>query len=120
MTNFENVVNISTREEQTDFGKVWYVNSSDGAFRFAIYRYDDDIETVYLSNVFVSKAKRGQGYGNIILNATDNIAREMDAKSICLKVKKDSFVHEWYTRHGYTDIEIDTDDTSYEWMKKDV
>lgn len=92
----------------------------DKLMRFSIYRYDDDKDTIYLAGVFVDESIRGQGRGNEILSLADDIARMMGAKTICLKVKKDSFTHKWYARHGYTDIETDTEDTSYEWMKKDV
>lgn len=45
---------VTTKHEKTDFGDVWYMTSEpEGIFRFAIYRYDDDRETIYLSNVFV-------------------------------------------------------------------
>ena len=111
---------IITREEQTDFGKIWYVNSSDNAFRFAVYRYDDDLDTVYLSNVFVSEKRRGNGLGNVILNSAESIAKNMGAKTICLKAKKNSVVYDWYARHGYTDIEPDIEDADYEWMQKNI
>jgi predicted GNAT family acetyltransferase len=111
-----------TLHKQTDFGDVWYVNSTDGSFRFAIYRYDDDSDTIYLSNVFVSEENRGQGYGNTILNIVDDIAKGMGATTICLTVKKGSFAHQWYERHGYEDF-CDNEDEGYVghiWMKKQL
>ena len=42
---------VFTSYEKTDFGEVWYMTSDPkGIFRFAIYRYDDDRDTIYLSN----------------------------------------------------------------------
>ena len=66
-----------TTHKKTDFGDVWYVNADDGSFRFAIYRYDDDSGTVYLSNVFVREESRGKGYGNCILDIVDKVAKGM-------------------------------------------
>ena len=57
-------------------------------------------------------------YGNAILNAADRIAKKMNADSICLKVKRDSFVYEWYKRHGYSDLCADDEDKEFMWMVK--
>ena len=112
---------VTTNHEKTDFGDVWYMTSEpQDIFRFAIYRYDDDKETVYLSNVFVGKEHRKQGLGNIILNTVDKVAKKLKANTICLKVKQDSFVHEWYGRHGYSDLNIDEEEPQFIWMRKKV
>ena len=114
-----NKMKISVKHEKTDFGDVWYISSSPkGIFRFAIYRYDDDKKTIYLSNVFVDKEHRKEGIGNAILNAADKIAKKMNADSICLKVKRDSFVYEWYKRYGYSDLCVDDEDKEFMWMVK--
>ena len=110
----------TTTHEKTDFGDLWYVNSTDGSFRFAIYRYDDDSDTVYLSNVFVREESRGKGYGNCILDTTNNMANEMSAKMIGLKVKKGSFAHQWYSRHGYSDLTDDEENSQFVWMTKSI
>ena len=114
-----NRMKISVKKEKTDFGNVWYISSNPkGIFRFAIYRYDDDKKTIYLSNVFVDKEHRKEGIGNAILNAADKIAKKMNADSICLKVKRDSFVYEWYKRYGYSDLCVDDEDKEFMWMVK--
>ena len=112
---------VTTNHEKTDFGDVWYMTSEpQDIFRFAIYRYNDDKETVYLSNVFVGKEHRKQGLGNIILNTADNVAKKLKANTICLKVKQDSFVHEWYGRHGYSDLSLDDEEPQFIWMRKKI
>lgn len=113
---------ITTTHKKTDFGDVWNINASDDTFRFAIYRYDDDADIVYLSNVFVKEDSRGQGYGNTILDIVDKVAEGMGATTVCLTVKKGSFAHEWYKRHGYEDF-CDNEDEDYVghiWMKKQL
>ena len=110
---------ILVKQEKTDFGDVWHISSSPKCiFRFAIYGYDDDKKTIYLSNVFVDEEHRREGFGNSILNVADKIAKKMNADSICLKAKIDSFVHEWYKRHGYSDLCIDEENKEYTWMVK--
>ena len=108
------------RHKKTDFGDVWYVNAVDGTYRFAVYKYDDDQETIYLSNVFVKEESRRQGYGNEILASAEDYARRLNASVICLKVLSGSDVHRWYKRHGYEDLEKDEEERGYMWMKKDL
>ena len=47
------------REEITEFGKVFYYDYPN--YHFALYIYDDDDETIYLSNVKVDAEARGKG-----------------------------------------------------------
>ena len=112
---------VTTKHEKTDFGDIWYMSSvPKDIFRFTIYRYDDNKENVYLSNVFVGKEHRKQGFGNNILNTADKIAKKLNAKIICLKVKQDSFVHEWYGRYGYSDLSVDEEEPQFIWMIKNI
>ena len=106
------------RHKKTDFGDVWYVNAADGTYRFAVYKYDDDDETIYLSNVFVREDSRRQGYGNEILTSAEDYAKRLNASVICLKVLSGSDVHRWYKRHGYEDLEKDEEERGYMWMRK--
>lgn len=108
------------RHKKTDFGDVWYVNAIDGTYRFAVYKYDDDNDTIYLSNVFVKEDSRRQGYGNEILTSAEEYANRLGVSVICLKVLSGSDVHRWYKRHGYEDLEKDEEERGYMWMKKDL
>lgn len=111
---------IKIKHEKTDFGDVWYYNEKNNILRFAIYRYDDDIDTIYLSNVFVNSEYRQHGYGNKILNTVDKIAKELGASSICLKVLKHSFPYGWYKKHGYIDLIDDTEEDKFIWLIKHI
>lgn len=71
---------------------VHYYNGDN--YRFALYVYDDDPETVYLANVFVHKRSRGHGIGNNILATAEQEALKMNADTLCLKCLKDSWVHD--------------------------
>jgi len=114
------VPQMNHKEKITEWGKVWYFNNTENTFRFAMYQYDDDPDIIYLSNVFVSSEYRGIGLGDGILNAADRIAENKGAKTIFLKVKKGSFAHNWYKRHSYADDQIDEEDNTMIWMKKEV
>lgn len=117
---YENKSNINTKEEKTNFGKVWYINAVDNSFRFALYRYDDDSNCLYLSNVFVEESSRRQGLGNYILNLTNDFAKKMNVKEIFLKVKKGTFMCKWYEKNGYEYFSDDETDSNYIWMVKEV
>ena len=41
-------------------------------------------------------------------------------KFICLKVKQDSFSHDWYGRYGYLDLSVDDEEPQFIWMSKNV
>lgn len=112
---------VATKHEKTNFGDVWYMSSvPKDIFRFAIYRYNDDKKIVYLSNVLVDKGHRKQGLGNNILNIADKVAKNLKANTICLKVKQNTFVHEWYGRHGYSDLSVDKEESQFIWMTKNM
>jgi GNAT superfamily N-acetyltransferase len=111
-------MDVKTRQEKTDFGTVWFVNDTENTFRFALYQYDDDLDSIYLSNVFVSKKYRGKGIGNSILSSAEKIAKIKNANKIFLKVKKGSFANYWYERHGYS--YFSNHRNGYIWMIKNI
>lgn len=111
-----NYVDIQMYNE--DFGVVWKINAIDKSFRFALYMYDDDENTMYLSNIFVKRSERNQGLGDSILMSADELARRVNAKQIILTVKDDSFMHNWYKRRGYEDLEDNYERRGYVWMIK--
>ena len=43
-----------------------------------MYIYDDDVETIYLSNVYVDPIARGKNLGNKILKLADQDAKNME------------------------------------------
>ena len=108
------------KEEITDWGKIHYYKSLEDTFRFAIYEYNDEPGVIYLSNMFVSPESRHVGFGNTILKLVDEIAKNKGAYVIFLKVKKGSFAHNWYNRHGYIDNQVDKEDNAMIWMKKEI
>lgn len=109
---------VKIKKESTDFGTTWMVDAVDKSFRYALYCYDDDPTTFYLSNVFVKSEHRKSGLGNYILQGAENMARELHGGLLFLKVHKNTFVHDWYERHGFSDVTEDQDELNYMWMKK--
>ena len=102
-------------KETTDWGIIYYYKND--CCRFALYAYNDDKNTMYLSNVKVEQSARGRGLGNKILELADKEAKKYNYTVICLKVLKSSWVHDWYANHGYSDFCYDGEDADYVWMK---
>lgn len=106
---------MNTTKEITDWGIIYYYKNN--CCRFALYAYNDDKHTMYLSNVKVEQPARGRGIGNKILGLADKEAKKYNYTTICLKVLKSSWIHDWYTNHGYSDFCCDGEDADYVWMK---
>ena len=102
-------------KEITDWGIIYYYKND--FCRFALYAYNDDKDTMYLSNVKVEQSARGHGLGNKILELADKEVKNYNYNVICLKVLKSSWVHDWYANHGYSDLCYDDEDDNYIWMK---
>ena len=75
-----------------------------GTYRFSIYRYDDNLQEIFLANVFVKKRYRHKGLGNKIIKQAVNEAKKLKGKVLILNCKKYSWVHGWYKRKGFKDI----------------
>ena len=105
--------NMTVTKEITDWGIIYYYKND--CCSFALYAYNDDKYSMYLSNVKVEESARGRGIGNKILELADKEARKYHYGVICLKVLKSSWVHDWYAKHGYKDFCYDED--NYVWMK---
>ena len=106
---------MNITKETTDWGIVYHYKND--CCRFALYAYNDDKNTMYLSNVKVEQSARGRGLGNKILEFADKEAKKYNYTVICLKVLKSSWVHDWYANHGYSDFCYDSEDADYVWMK---
>ena len=60
---------MNIKKETTDWGVIHYYKND--YCRFALYAYNDDKNTMYLSNVKVEQSARGRGLGNKILELAD-------------------------------------------------
>ena len=109
--------NLDLSVEKTAWGIIYYYKNTKCSF--ALYMYDDDKKSLYLSNVSVSDTERGKGIGNEILEFVYNQANKRDVDSLYLFVLENSWMHEWYKRKGFVDHSY-TDDPRYVWMVKEM
>ena len=113
-------IEYSVKKETTDFGNVWYFTDKKKISRFALYVYNDEPQNFYLSNIYVDINYRQSGHGNYILEKATEIAKKHNAENLMLKVLSNSFMHEWYTRHGFKDLIPDEEESEYIWMIKKI
>ena len=111
---------MTTTEKKEDWGRIFFFD--DKYYRFALYIYDDDNETIYLSNVRVDSTMRKRGLGNEILVVAEEKAKEIESqvKFICLLCKDNSWIRKWYERHGYTFLSNDAKENGYVWLRKNI
>ena len=109
---------MNTTTEKTDWGVIY--NYRDKRSKFALYSYDDDDNTIYLSNVYITQSERGKGLGNKILETVEKESKAKRFNNICLKVLDVSWLHKWYSEHGYRDICRDEESEDYIWMIKQI
>lgn len=107
---------LKINSEKTNWGIIYYYYGKN--FRFALYIYDDDKNTIYLSNLDVYKNSQKQGIGTAILKFVIKEALNFKAKVILLKCLKTSYVYNWYLKNGYEYYCQDKDDRRYVWLKQ--
>ena len=100
------------------WGQSIFLMEKEGKAFARIYRYNDDTSAIYLENLSVDEDCRRQGIGRELCNIHERIAKEYCAKTLCLSVVKDSWMHEWYIRRGYEDFETNENENKQVWMRK--
>lgn len=106
--------NIKVRK--TDFGYVYDFDFKYGSF--CLYCYNDDNESVFLSNLRVSWCYRKRGLGTYLLRlAVNYFGPLLKRKKLYLLVQKDSWMSEWYRKFGFHFFE---GDDCNEWLEIDV
>lgn len=102
----------------TDYwGDSVIIVSIDGKSIVRLYWYDKD-EFAYIDFLSVTDAARGYGEGTRILDVVESMAKEIGFISTKLCVLDNEWMHKWYKRRGYEDIELDVDQNEYMWMIK--
>ena len=84
-----------------------------------LYWYADDTSTVYLSNLKVAKEIRQQGFGKYLMTLQEKITYILRANTICLWVRKGSWLHDWYKSLGYKKFNKHYK-KGFIWMSKDI
>jgi ribosomal protein S18 acetylase RimI-like enzyme len=83
-----------------------------------LYWYHDDNDTVYLDWLSVVEECRRRGVGRELQEMREKIGQNMGAKTACLMVENNTWMHDWYARRGYKDWKDVENYSNFIWMKK--
>lgn len=90
----------------------------DDIARIFIEIYDDTPDECVFTHLWVDETWRNKGYGKEVISEAEKEASKLGCKNIYLKVETDSWIHQWYVRHGYSNLSIDTEEPEFIWMIK--
>lgn len=83
-----------------------------------IYRYIGDGKSIFIECLSVDESERKKGIASFLLKEVDRIASELNAETISLSVKKDSWVYDWYIRIGFHWFVWDCKNQNTVWLRK--
>lgn len=79
------------------------INIEKAYSKVSLYSYSDDINSIYISNLFVKESKRKNNLGNNMLCYALILAKLLNVKTVYIRVNKTSWMYEWYRRNGFID-----------------
>ncbi len=101
----------------TEWGHTIFFTEKSGKSMGQLYWYEDDFGSCFFSGLFVNEEFRRQGNGKMLLSVLQRVAIGFGFTTIILKVKKKSFMYDWYKREGFSDY-WEEPTTKSEWMRK--
>lgn len=111
--------NYIMKYETTDFGwirKYSFENSS-----FCLYAYNDDSDSIFLSNLEVNNDFRNNGIGNFMLDlAVNHLAPNLGRTKLYLCVDEKSWMFDWYKRKGFKFVGKNYERDGYVWVVIDI
>lgn len=103
-----------------DWGySILFMLQTGGAFA-RLYWYEDDDKNVYLDMLSVIPDIQNHGWGKLLQQVRENVGRALGFQKSNLWVKKDTWMHEWYIRRGYSDMCDHESEPDSIWMTKDL
>lgn len=91
--------------------------------KIVLYTYKDNPEILYIANLSVDANMRNKGIGTQLLSIAEDIADQINIKTIILFVEKNTWMQKWYNRLGYKKLKIFSENPPLEnaiWMKKEL
>lgn len=103
--------------DKENYMRTVMITSHDGTSFGAVYWYDDNDDTAYLSNLSTSEGFRNEGKTKKMMNVMETVARETTAERFMLQVMEDSWTRYWYENIGYAPY-TSRDEDGFIWMVK--
>lgn len=104
--------------KKSSWGRSVLIMAAGGVAFARIYWYNNDEKTAYLDMLSVNEEYRKCGIGTELQKIRELIAISTGATEARLWVDKDSWMHEWYKRRGYTDYADYEHVENCVWMSK--
>ena len=101
---------------ENEWGSSILIMEKSGKAFCRTYWFNDDNSTIYFDWLSVDKSERGNGIATELLNAHIEVAKIFEVET-CLWVKKETWMHKWYKRKGYTDFKDYKEENNAIWMK---
>ena len=108
-----------THRKTEPWGSSVMLMESEGKAFGRLYWYNGE-NVAYIEGLSVDTEFRNQGIGAKLLENFEEIGRNLDMTTFCLRVTRKSWTHAWYKRLGYEDLHCDKNDESTIWMKKSL
>lgn len=102
------------------WGREIMLMGSDGLSFVRIYWYTDDEKSIFIECLSVDPTARRKGIATKMLKEVHDIAKRLEAESITLSVKRDSWVFDWYKRLGFNWHTWDCQNQSTVWLMKRI
>lgn len=84
--------------------------------------FSEEVEypgTLLIHDLSVTNIFRGQGYGSLLMDTVEKIAKYREFCKCSLYVREDSWMKDWYLRSGYTiDTSAETEEGYIKMVKK--
>lgn len=106
----KNTVRCVITTAQWRWGKKTYIALAGGLALCGISIDDIDTRIGWLHDVVVNPSVRRKGYGNMLLEIAKEQARKQGCLYLHLWVELDSWMEEWYKRHGFEQYGISLKD----------
>ena len=89
--------------------------------RIKLEWYSDDVESGYITALYVDKDYRKIGIGGELLKYAEDVAKFKGVDELYLKVEDGTWMKDWYERLGYLfhSYEVYEDDC-WVWLKKSL
>ena len=100
----------------SDWGGSVLVMEKNGKAFARTYWFKDDTGTIYFDWLSVDESERGNGIATELLNVHIEVAKLFKIETM-LFVKKDTWIHEWYSRKGYKYYKDYEKESNAIWMR---
>lgn len=97
------MIDIIIHSNDTNWGHVWHIVTTDGKGMINAQIEDDDNDTIYFHGLSVTPDKRRQGIGTELVDDAEKLGKELGRKRFRLNIDKPykDWLYDYYINLGY-------------------